>query len=312
MNAGIALYESESIGNLVERFGGDVDDAVRSCPVTRLVAPEDADGSHDLIVLTSLRHVARARSASGVLLCSAETGSRLPSGRRWRHDQPMWVVAELLERVVTMRELPRRGGPSQALVEPGAELGAGTELAPGAVVLSGARIGQDCRIGPNAVIYDRVVLGNRVSVGAGAVLGRPGFGWTPAPDGSSRRIPHLAGVVIEDDVELGPLCTVDAGTLGPTRIGAKTKLDGHVHVGHNVRIGRGCMVAAQTGFAGSAVLDDGVMVGGQVGVTDHAHIGAGARIAAKSGVIGDIPAGSTVAGFPAISRWRWLRAMARR
>jgi UDP-3-O-[3-hydroxymyristoyl] glucosamine N-acyltransferase len=160
------------------------------------------------------------------------------------------------------------------------------------------------------VIYDRVRLERGVSVGAGSVLGRPGFGWARGPDGSVRRIPQLGGVVVEADAEIGPLCTIDAGTLGPTRIGRGTKLDAHVHVGHNVVIEAGVMVAAQTGFAGSVHIGAGVRIGGQTGIADHVNVGAGATIAAKSGVIGDVPPGAVVAGFPAVPRVRWLRALA--
>ncbi len=129
--------------------------------------------------------------------------------------------------------------------------------------------------------------------------------------GAVRPVPQLGGVVIEDDVVIGPLCTVDAGTLGPTRIRRGAKLDAHVHVGHNGDIGEGTIIAAQCGFAGSVTIGRGVLVGGQVGVADHVTIGDGARIAAKSGVIGDVPAGATYAGYPAVPRMRWLRAFAR-
>jgi UDP-3-O-[3-hydroxymyristoyl] glucosamine N-acyltransferase len=125
-----------------------------------------------------------------------------------------------------------------------------------------------------------------------------------------RRIPQLGGVVIEADAEIGPLSTVDAGTLGPTRIGRGSKLDAQVHVGHNVVIEAGVLVAAQSGFAGSAHIGPGVKIGGQAGIADHVRVGAGATIAAKSGVIGDIPPGVVVAGFPAVPRVRWLRALA--
>jgi UDP-3-O-[3-hydroxymyristoyl] glucosamine N-acyltransferase len=125
-----------------------------------------------------------------------------------------------------------------------------------------------------------------------------------------RAVPQLGGVVIEDDVVIGPLSTVDAGTLSPTRIRRGAKLDAHVHVGHNVDIGEGTIVAAQCGFAGSARIGRGVLVGGQAGIADHVVVGDGARIAAKSGVIGDVAPGATVAGYPAVPRIRWLRALA--
>jgi UDP-3-O-[3-hydroxymyristoyl] glucosamine N-acyltransferase len=116
--------------------------------------------------------------------------------------------------------------------------------------------------------------------------------------------------VIEDDVVIGPLSTVDAGTLAPTRIRRGAKLDAHVHVGHNTEIGEGAIIAAQCGFAGSVKIGRGVLVGGQAGIADHVVVGDGARIAGKSGVIGDVPPGATVAGYPAVPRMRWLRALA--
>jgi UDP-3-O-[3-hydroxymyristoyl] glucosamine N-acyltransferase len=172
-------------------------------------------------------------------------------------------------------------------------------------------IGASVVVEPNAVVYGNVRIGARSVIGAGAVVGRPGFGWAPAPDGGVRRVPQLGGVVIEEDVEVGALATVDAGTLGPTVIERGAKLDAMVHVGHNVRVGRGAIVAAQAGFAGSVEIGAGALVGGQAGVADHVVVGDGARLAAKAGVIGDVPPGATVAGYPAVDRARWLRATAR-
>ncbi|HEY6726010.1 MAG TPA: UDP-3-O-(3-hydroxymyristoyl)glucosamine N-acyltransferase, partial [Polyangiaceae bacterium] len=159
-------------------------------------------------------------------------------------------------------------------------------------------------------VYGGVQLGARVVVGAGAVLGRAGFGFAHGPGGSSRRIPQLGGVVIEDDVEIGALCTVDAGTLGPTVVGPGSKLDAHVHIGHNAKVGARCFMAAQVGLAGSVELEDDVWLGGQTGVADHVRVGRAARVAAKSGIVSDIAPGAVVAGFPAVPRVRWLRRMA--
>jgi UDP-3-O-[3-hydroxymyristoyl] glucosamine N-acyltransferase len=124
-------------------------------------------------------------------------------------------------------------------------------------------------------------------------------------------MPQLGGVEVEDDVEIGPLATVDSGTLKPTRLRCGCKLDAQVHVGHNVEIGESTIVAAQSGFAGSVTVGDHVLVGGQVGVADNVTIGDHARLAGRSGVIGAVPPHATVAGYPAVDRLRWLRAIAR-
>jgi UDP-3-O-[3-hydroxymyristoyl] glucosamine N-acyltransferase len=304
---GVTLPQPATVGELSTRLGGDVDAPVRDRRVTRLVVPAEAAQSAELVVLTSARYVAAALEGDGPVLCSQQLAGRVPVGRRWTHSHVMWAVTRMLG---SPAPYARPSAP-EARVSPEARVAPSAYVAAGAVVMAEATIGPDCEIRENCVVYPRVQLGARVLVGPLSVLGRPGFGWTPAPEGGLVRVAQLGGVVIEDDVEIGPLCTVDAGTLAPTRIGRGAKLDAHVHVGHNVVVGAGSLVAGQAGFAGSAELGAGVMVGGQAGVADHARVGAGARIAAHSGVIGDVPAGAVVAGFPAVMRLRWLRAWAR-
>ena len=309
LGAGIELGRAERLTDLCARLGGTLDAPVRERSIQRVVLPQAAARESDLVLVSAPSFAVKAHACPGVVLCQKDLAPRLPAGNRWLHAHAEWALAELLDGVDQVS--PPNDLRALAHVEAGAEVASSAVLGPGAVVLSGARVGAGASIGPNAVIYGRVVIGQRVSVGAGAVIGRPGFGWVTGPEGRVRRMPQLGGVVIEDDAEIGALATVDAGTLAPTRIGAGAKLDAHVHVGHNVEIGAGCLVAAQSGFAGSVVLESGVLVGGQVGVKDHVRVGAGARLAAKSGVIGDVPSGETVAGFPAVPRLRWLRAMAR-
>lgn len=263
-----------------------------------------------MVLVTGVRWAAALSQkgcAAAAILCSADCASRIAPGQRWIHPTPLWVVSELL------REPEPSGGtrhPS-ALVEPGAQIADDVTLEAGAVVKAGAQIGAGSRIGAHAVVYGGAVLGERVSVGPGAVVGRPGFGWTASPQGKLVRVPQRGGVVIGNDVEVGPLCTIDAGTLGPTEIGDRVCLDAQVHVGHNAKIGSDTLVAAQSGFAGSVVIGRGVRVGGQAGFADHVTVGDGAQISAQSGVIGDIEAGARVAGFPAMASQRFFRAVAR-
>jgi UDP-3-O-[3-hydroxymyristoyl] glucosamine N-acyltransferase len=303
----ITLPSPSSLGALAARHGG-VLDAGAAVLVVASISPVTTAESGELAPLLSRRraYVDAARVTAAAVLVDAELASLVPVGRRWVHPQAGLALAEVLRSAAPP---PAPDARAAAHVDPGAEVDPSASIGPGAVILAGARIGPGSRIEPNAVIYGGSVIGARVTVGAGAVVGRPGFGWAPAEDGVVR-VPQLGGVRIEDDAEVGPLATIDAGTLGPTVIGRGAKLDAHVHVGHNVEVGRGAMVAAQAGFAGSVTIGAGALVGGQAGVADHVHVGAGARLAAKAGVIGDVEAGAVVAGYPAVARERWLRAAA--
>jgi len=309
--AGLALSPPAPLATLAERYGGTVDPEARSFLVER-IAPLDAASENDLCPLTARRSAADAERASKLprvwFLVATELADLVPRGRRWVHPHATWALAGLLADLVVPTE-PRIH--ERALVDADARVEPSVSIGPGAIVMAGVHIGRASVLEPHAVIYPGVRMGERVVVGAGAVIGRPGFGWAKGPGSEVRRVPQLGGVWIEDDVEIGPLATVDAGTLGPTVLERGVRLDAHVHVGHNGRIGAGTFVAAQSGFAGSVRIGTEVRIGGQVGIADHVRIGDRAAIAAKAGVIGDIPSGRTVAGYPAVNRIRWLRGMAR-
>jgi UDP-3-O-[3-hydroxymyristoyl] glucosamine N-acyltransferase len=194
----------------------------------------------------------------------------------------------------------------QAVLEAGAEIGPGCLVGAGAVVQAGARLGAGCRLGPRVVVGPGCRLGAQVRVGAGSVLGSEGFGLARDEHGQAVRIPQVGGLEIEDDVELGALCSVARGTLEPTRIGRGAMLDDQVHVGHNAQIGAGVVIAAQTGLAGSVTVEAGAVLGGQVGVADHVRIGRGAQVGGQSGVATNVPPGARVAGYPAVPVRAWL------
>jgi len=185
-----------------------------------------------------------------------------------------------------------------AHVHPEATLGPDVTIHPGAVVGAGCVIGAGSVVFANAVLYPGTVLGRGVRVHAGAVLGADGFSYHPGPDGP-RRMPHLGRVVIEDGVEIGANTCIDRGALSDTVVGAHSKLDNLVQVGHNGRLGRAVLLAGQVGLSGSVTVGDGAVLGGQAGVADHRRIGAGARVGAQAGVGRDVPAGETVLGTPA-------------
>jgi UDP-3-O-[3-hydroxymyristoyl] glucosamine N-acyltransferase len=296
-----------TLGDLAARHGGAVDDGA-SAIVIRRVAPIEHGEISDLSPVTSRRYLGAALASPCALLVAAELAPVVPRGRRWVHPHASFALAALLADVDRPRQ---RTQSDRASIDPRAELAPDVGVGPFAVIMEGVIIGPGSVVEAHAVIYPRVRIGARVVIGASAVVGRPGFGFAPGPGGAVARLPQLGGVIIEDDVEIGPLATVDAGTLAATILRRGTRLDAHVHVGHNARLGPHVMVAAQSGFAGSVEIGEGVRIGGQAGVADHVHIGAGAQIAAKSGVVGDVAAGQVVAGYPAVDRHRWLRGMAR-
>jgi UDP-3-O-[3-hydroxymyristoyl] glucosamine N-acyltransferase len=200
-------------------------------------------------------------------------------------------------------------------IGPYAVIGDGTSLGDGVRLGAHSVVGENCVVGnqsvlhPHVVLYPNTVLGSRVVLHAGVRIGADGFGYVPA-GGGIRKVPQVGACVIGDDVEVGANSCIDRGSIGRTEIGASTKIDNLVQVGHNVRVGRSVLMAAQAGIGGSIDIGDGAMIGGQAGLAGHLDIGPGAKLAAQAGVIGDVPAGRTVAGFPARENREFLRATA--
>ena len=217
-----------------------------------------------------------------------------------------------------------------AVVSPGADVddavdigphvtvGAGARVRKGCILHSGVVIGDGCELGlncvlhPHVVLYPGAVLGDRVILHAGVVVGGDGFGYVS--DGRTHvKFPQVGKVVIEDDVEIGCNSTIDRGSLGTTRIGAGTKLDNLVQVAHNVQIGRGVIIAAQTGISGSTVIEDDAVIGGQVGFGDHAHVQKGVVIGSKAGVLPGkiVRSGDVYWGVPVrpLSEYKRLNAL---
>src|SRR5580693_3583972 len=207
-----------------------------------------------------------------------------------------------------------------ALVDPSAEIGplsvieAGAEIGPGcrigacAFIGTGVIVGRDCRIGSH-VSLSYAILGARVYVYPGARIGQEGFGFATTSEGF-RSVPQLGRVILEDDVEVGANTTIDRGSLQDTVIGAGSRLDNLVQIGHNVRLGRGCVIVAQAGISGSTTLEDHVMLGGQAGLTGHLRIGRMAKIGSQAGVMSDVDAGAEVIGSPSQPRRAFFREVA--
>ncbi len=213
-----------------------------------------------------------------------------------------------------------------AVVDPAAQVDPTAEIGPLAVIAAGAIVGPRCRIGASVVIGPGVVLGPDCRVGAlaslshailgarvyvypGARIGQEGFGFAQGPSGFVS-VPQLGRVLLEDDVEVGANSTVDRGSAQDTVIGAGSRLDNLVQIGHNVHLGRCCVVAGQAGISGSTVLEDFVVVAGQAGLAGHLHIGAKARIGAQAGVMRDVAGGADVVGVPAMPVREFFRNVA--
>lgn len=296
--------------------------------IIRMVRPLDRAGPDALSLAVSPRYADELRGSDAGAVLVPEGLAERPEGSRARIvvRDPYAALAQVI---------PVLFPPPPALpgIDPTARLGAGCVLGhevsvgPFTVLGRGVRLGDRCRlaegvslgdgvsvgadtvIGPRAVCYPGSRLGSRVVLKAGAVIGGQGFGYLS--DGAGHHhIPHAGACILEDDVEIGSNSCVDRGSVDDTVIGSGTKIDNLVHVGHNVRIGRRCLLMAGVGIAGSTHIGDDVILAGHVGVTDHLSIGDRARIAAKSAVFGDIPSGAAFSGHPARPHRQFLRAQA--
>jgi UDP-3-O-[3-hydroxymyristoyl] glucosamine N-acyltransferase len=284
--------------------------------VIRSVASLDSASEGDLVYADSEKTLPQAlASPASVVIVGTEVFVR---GKTFiRVSQPRLAFARTLAWLAPEPPVVAGRHPS-AVIHPTATLGENVAVGPGVVIEEHARIGRNCQIGagcyvgasveigegavlfPRVAVYRHARIGARVRIHSGAVIGSDGFGYVPT-EGGWEKFPQRGVVVIEDDVEVGANTTIDRGALDETWIGAGTKLDNLVHVGHNVRIGRHCIVEAQTGISGSCTIGDRVILGGQVGLGDHVRVEDGAILAGQCGVPSYkvIRRGQTVWGTPA-------------
>ncbi|UCD52200.1 MAG: UDP-3-O-(3-hydroxymyristoyl)glucosamine N-acyltransferase [Phycisphaerales bacterium] len=280
------------------------------------VQPVKAATEHDLTFVADGKHEGAAKEcrAGAVLVTKPIDGLAIPQLVVENVDAALIEVlgyfapqlkppAEGVDASARVGENVRLGpgssiGPNVVIADD-VEIGANTVLGSGCYIGEGSKIGSDCRLDSNVTVYHQCTIGNHVILQSGVRIGSIGFGYSFL-DGSHRLVPHNGGVVLADFVEIGANTCVDRAKFGNTMVGAGTKIDNLVQIGHNVVIGKCCLIAAQVGVAGSCRLGNGVVLAGQVGLADNIEIGDGAMIGAQSGVISNVAAGKKLAWTPAV------------
>lgn len=259
--------------------------------------------------------------ASAIILQVKDEEVPIPS---LRTDNPYLIFSKALELFYRKPKQPLGVHPT-AIVDPTAVVGEGSSIGAYVTIGAGVRIGRNAVIYPHTVIYpgvvigddvrihSRVVLREEVSIGDrvilqdGVVIGSDGFGFAPIGDGTFHKILQAGSVVIEADVEIGANSTVDRATIGNTVVRRGTKIDNLVQLGHGSTVGENCLIAAQTGVAGSAVVGNRVILAGQVGIVGHLTVGDDSIVTAQSGVPHDLPPKSMVSGSPVYDALSWKK-----
>jgi UDP-3-O-[3-hydroxymyristoyl] glucosamine N-acyltransferase len=293
------------------------------------IAPLDRAGPSDLTFFEHRRYADTAAAThAGACMTTALLAKHLPPQVvalivRDPYRAFVTVARELFPHSLRPSSLAKAGSVSGAHIDPSARLETGVTVDPGAVIGAGAEIGAGSVVGPNAVIGPEVRIGRDSAIGANAVIanaligdrvivhpgcniGQDGFGFVMSAQGHLK-VPQVGRVIIQDDVEIGAGTTIDRGAIRDTVVGEGTKIDNMVQIGHNVSIGRHCILVSQVGIAGSSTLEDFVVLGARAGVKDHVTIGEGSQIAATSNVNSDVPPGSRWGGTPAKPLKQWFR-----
>ena len=195
-------------------------------------------------------------------------------------------------------------------IGPNVQLGENVTIYPNVTILDECTIGKNSIIWSGAVIRERCHMGNNCIIHPNATIGADGFGFRPCPERGLVKIPQIGNVILGNGVEIGANTCVDRGKFSSTILGDGCKIDNLIQIGHNSKLGKFCIMAGQSGLAGSVTLGNGVLIGGSASITDHVTIGDGATIGGGSGVTKDVPAKATLLGYPAIDARDTLRQWA--
>ena len=291
------------------------------------VAGVNEAGAGDLVFAESTAFLAKALDSAATAVLASECPNPAPTKPILLVEAPRLAFVQFLEALAPPIAAPEGLHPTMQMgrnVSLGSDVGIGAHvvlgddvtledgvrLFPGVYIGDGCVVGKDTVLCPNVVLYRGVRVGQGCLIHAGTVLGSDGFGFMPV-GGRLRKVPHLGGVEIGDDVEIGANTCIDRAKTGMTTIGSGTKIDNLVHIAHNVHVGPSCVLAGQIGIAGSATLGAGVMLGGQVGIRDHLQVADGVQMGAQSGLMKSaVTAGEILFGSPAIPIQTKLKEMA--
>lgn len=302
-----------SIGEIVDFVGGHYT-GDRNRQVVAVAPLAEAQGEQLSFLSNRKYAVQLGETKAGAILVPQDLEGR---DDRWiRVADPYFAIARIMTRWFSARPMPKGVSPL-ASISPTARLGTNVAVGPfttigdnvvigdnvtifqNVSIEAGSMLGDDSIIYPNVVIYDSTRVGCRCVIHAGVVIGSDGYGFA-MHEGKHHKIPQIGIVRIEDDVEIGAGTTIDRAALGETVIGEGTKIDNLVMIGHNVKIGKHCLLVSQVGIAGSTELGDHVFVAGQSGFSGHLKIGHRVQVAAKSAVLEDVPDDTKVMGSPAM------------
>lgn len=305
---------------------------LNDCSISQIsnIAPIESAAEDDLVFIDNPKYVgALAKTGAGACICAKKYAAKVPSGVAiLQVNDPYSAFAAVSGHLYPAAMAPRPIGMNTGIsdqayvhetalvednvtIEPFVVVGANCEIGEGTLICSGVKLADNVKVGRNCVISSNCVvqyalLGDNIILHSGVTIGQDGFGFAMSPKGH-RKVPQIGRVLIQDNVEIGANTTIDRGALRDTVVGEGTKIDNQVQIGHNVQIGRHCVIVSQVGISGSSTLEDFVAIGGQSGVNGHLTIGMGSQIAAVSAVHTDVPPGSRWGGVPAGPVKDWFR-----
>lgn len=319
--SGLSLKDIAAVSRAELSSGADPGFHIRD------LAPLDKAGPQDLTFLGNVKYKDQFQATkAGACFVQPEMAQLAPKGLRLLFSSNPHKSYALAAQKFYPQQPVEEDISDKAHIHSSAQIGKGCRIEEGVVIRENAQIGDHCWIEAGSVIGKSVVLGVHCHIGAnvtishalignhvrlypGVRVGQDGFGFAIDPKGHVK-IPQLGRVIIGDSVEIGANTTIDRGAGPDTIIGQGTWIDNLVQIGHNVQIGRGCIIVAQAGVSGSTVIEDFVAIGGQAGVAGHLHIAKGARIAGQSGVMRNIPAGEEHMGTPSMPIKQFMRQIA--